>query len=441
MALPTEGLIAYTLEKMNARLVAAPREDGRIRSGLLFTGNVHDAIPRRLLLDTQLSPLDKMAWMMIRLYAQNNEGAIFPRYDELQQQLASPGKGKASRETVSRVLLMLRLTGWLSLCKQVRDEKGRVRGNIYAQHDEPLTFRDAETFDPHYVDMLTKACLSKNRTISQTAQRLLEEIKNDPTMRHYHSHLALIESRLDRPQNSQQMATRLAVYQTNEADEPEEPALESVLSSETELGENAAQTLSSDPELSQESIKSDQKKLGSETELSHPLLSSETELSHPLLSSETEQTKDSISYPRVRDPNHYVRNITHSVIKNTYVAGEGELVLPDSAKAVITDHDQAMLLAQLRALPVAQAQQILAMLANQQVLNPVGWLLSMMKKAREGKLNPVRNLNKSSEPSPTQYPEQRPFVAQKSEAPPISEEAVRGYLKQIREQLSSRGNK
>lgn len=129
MSLPAESLIAYTLDKMNARLAASPRrDDGRIRNGLLFTGNVHDSIPRRLLLDTRLSPLDKMGWMMIRLYAQNNEGAVFPSYDELQLQLASPGKGKASRETVSRVLLMLRITGWLSLCKRVRDDKGRCGG-------------------------------------------------------------------------------------------------------------------------------------------------------------------------------------------------------------------------------------------------------------------------------------------------------------------------
>ncbi|EKS7771611.1 helix-turn-helix domain-containing protein, partial [Edwardsiella ictaluri] len=175
MMLPADSLIAFTLEKMNARLVANPlRDAGRVRSGLLFTGNVHDAIPRRLLLDPRLSPLDKMGWMMIRLYAQNNEGAIFPSYDELQLQLASPGKGKASRETVSRVLLMLRITGWLSLCRRVRDDKGRVRGNIYAQHDEPLTFRDAESLDPRFLDVVADACLSKNRTVSQTARGVLD---------------------------------------------------------------------------------------------------------------------------------------------------------------------------------------------------------------------------------------------------------------------------
>ncbi|MDE9484440.1 STY4528 family pathogenicity island replication protein, partial [Xenorhabdus bovienii] len=167
--LSADSLIAHTIAKMKMRLEQRTDDDvSQLRSGLLFMGNIQDAYPRRLLLDDRLSPLDKTGWMMIRLYAQQNEGAVFPRYDELQVLLASPYKGKASRETVSRVLLMLRITGWLSLCKRIRDEYGRVRGNIYAQHDEPLTCRDAEILDPHWLDTVAEACRSKNRTISQT---------------------------------------------------------------------------------------------------------------------------------------------------------------------------------------------------------------------------------------------------------------------------------
>ncbi len=95
MSLPAESLIAYTLDKMNARLAARPRrDDGRIRNGLLFTGNVHDSIPRRLLLDTRLSPLDKMGWMMIRLYAQNNEGQFSPAMTNCNCSLPHPERGK-----------------------------------------------------------------------------------------------------------------------------------------------------------------------------------------------------------------------------------------------------------------------------------------------------------------------------------------------------------
>ena len=331
MTLPADSLIAFTLEKMNARLAANPLlDDGRVRSGLLFTGNMHDAIPRRLLLDPRLSPLDKMGWMMIRLYAQNNEGAIFPSYDELQVQLASPGKGKASRETVSRVLLMLRITGWLSLCKRVRDDKGRVRGNIYAQHDEPLTFRDAESLDPRFLDVVADACLSKNRTVSQIARDVLDEIKNDPTMRHYHSHLSLLETRLGCPQNAGQLAARQH---------------SSLLTPKPGSGS----------ELSVNRIKNNHHELSSETELSQNPV-------RIIQSSDSELPVKSGDYDRVRKPNHYVRSFTHSVNKKTYV--DNPVVLPDALKAVVSQEDQAMLIRQLQALPEEQAQQVLFALQN-----------------------------------------------------------------------------
>ncbi|MCX8967076.1 helix-turn-helix domain-containing protein [Erwinia psidii] len=407
MTLPADSLIAFTLEKMNARLAANPlRDDGRVRSGLLFTGNVHDAIPRRLLLDPRLSPLDKMGWMMIRLYAQNNEGAIFPSYDELQLQLASPGKGKASRETVSRVLLMLRITGWLSLCKRVRDDKGRVRGNIYAQHDEPLTFRDAESLDPRFLDVVADACLSKNRTVSQTARDVLDEIKTDPTMRHYHSHLSLLENRLSRPQNAGQLATR------------QHPSL---LTPEQGSGS----------ELSVNRTINDHHKLSTETELSQ-------NQERIIQSSDSELPVKSGDYDRVRKPNHYVRSFTHSVNKKTYV--DNPVVLPDALKAVVSQEDQAMLIRQLQALSEEQAQQVLFALQNlmarQRVDNPLGWMLTVMKKAREGTFRPFK------QPQPVQPETQaRPFrpEQQSFSAPPqpaaASAEQVRNYVTSLREQL------
>lgn len=344
MTLPAENLIAHALEKMHARIAGCIR-DGRIQSGLLYTGNIHDAYPRRLLLDTRLSPLDKMAWMIIRLYAQQNEGAVFPTYDELQLQLSSPGKGKASRETVSRVLLMLRLTGWLSLCKRVRDDKGRVRGNIYAQHDEPLTACDADELDPLWLDVVTAACEHRNKTISMTARDLVSEIQHDPTLRHYHSHLAQIESRLGAPQTPEQMAIRASA----------------ILSSVSEPGKK-------------------------QTELSEDKLSSETELSQgqvisPLGSDPEPSVKSGVS-GSVRKPNHkYVRNITQSVKRNTYV-------LPAWFGALVSQEDMATLVRQLQALPKEIAGNILSCLdQHNPPRNPVGWLLAMLKKAREGTLN------------------------------------------------------
>ncbi|MGR7527191.1 STY4528 family pathogenicity island replication protein [Klebsiella aerogenes] len=400
MTLPAENLIAHTLEKMNARIARSAR-DGRIQSGLLFTGNVHDAFPRRLLLDTRLSPLDKMAWMMIRLYAQQNEGAVFPTYDELQLQLASPGKGKASRETVSRVLLMLRLTGWLSLCRRVRDDKGRVRGNIYAQHDEPLTAYDADELDPLWLDVVTASCQHKNKTISTTARNLVREIRHDPTMRHYHSHLAQIASRLDAPQTPQQMARHIAA----------------TLSPDTELGKKPT-------ELSQNSP-------GSDTELSQ---TPEREM----LSSETEPPVKPGLSGSVRKPNHkYVRNITQSVKRNTYV-------LPGWFADMVAPEDQISLLSQLQALPDTTAEYILSCLEQgNPPRNPTGWMLSMLKRARDGLLSlsaesvavsPVRPAGGRSPGDAAHMPA---AVLEKRKAAPASAECVTACVTSIRAMLAS----
>lgn len=404
MALPAESLIAYTLEKMKHRMATGARkEEGRIRSGLLFTGNVHDAIPRRLLLDTRLSPLDKMAWMMIRLYAQNNEGAIFPTYDELQLQLASPGKGKASRETVSRVLLMLRITGWLSLCKRIRDDKGRVRGNIYAQHDEPLTFCDAEAMDPRYLDIVAEACMSRNRTISQTARDILGEIKNDPGMRHYHSHISQLEARIGSAQTPGQMAARQRVTEERMRPGSETEPVVRTLSSETEPG----------------------KKIGQKRQ-----------------SSDSEPSGKSAGYHRVREPNHYVRNITHSVIKNTYV-------LPASLTGQIREEDAIMLTSQLQALPEALAQGVLeslsGVLGSQSLQNPVGWLLAVLKRAREGNFYPPKQKQRVAVSATTQAGAggrgtSQPVVTRKR-TEPISAERLSGIVAGLRASLRNRSTR
>ncbi|MGX8042917.1 hypothetical protein [Proteus mirabilis] len=87
-------LLQFSLAK-NAAATASPSNHSQPGTALrivrlIYAGNVHDAIPRQLLLEPRLSPVDKLTWMMIRLHAQQNEGAVFPTYDDLQLQLATP---------------------------------------------------------------------------------------------------------------------------------------------------------------------------------------------------------------------------------------------------------------------------------------------------------------------------------------------------------------
>ena len=80
----------------------------------------------------------------------NEDGVTaFPTYEQLRPWLASmPCAGQASHETVARALTLLRLTRWLSLVRRRRDPKtGRILGNLYVLHDEPLTPFEAMQLD------------------------------------------------------------------------------------------------------------------------------------------------------------------------------------------------------------------------------------------------------------------------------------------------------
>ncbi|WP_210526592.1 STY4528 family pathogenicity island replication protein [Pantoea ananatis] len=418
MNIPADSIVAHTLSRMEKSLEhrAVNGNAGQERSGLLYMGNVHDAFPRRLFLDTRLSPLDKTAWVMIRLYAQQNEGAVFPTYDELQAQLASAHSEKASRETVSRTLLMLRLTGWISLCKKVRDEGGRVRGNIYAQHDEPLGYGDAETFDPGWLTLVEQSCLSRNKSVRMTALAIVNDILLDKSMRHRHSRLALIESRLNAP------STPMAMMRKSGTARP-----------------------GSKNELSQKTAEKSPETLSSGSELSHVQ-------GRKSLSTESELSLKSVSYNRVRNSNYNVRSFTHSVIKETYVADQP--VLPESFLASLNIEDRQMLSQQFGSLPVQVAEGLSGLLQAQlrsgRLANPAGWMFTMLKRARQGefrlsKVPATPSTQRTAKPVSSPADSFAPFSESKNTTPVLPEnrasaEQVSAAIAAIRQQFVKNRN-
>ncbi len=129
--------------------------------------------------------------------------------------------------------------------------------------------------------------------------------------------------------------------------------------------------------------------------------------------------------------------------KNTYVPGKS--VLPDSLKELIPAEDLAMLTAQLQALPEEQAELVLLSLqkvmSRQRLSNPVGWLLAVMKKAREGRLYAPRQADDLPEHAghkPARRPEQQLWKPeQRTSARPVSEENIRNLVRDIRSKLKS----
>ncbi|VVO72117.1 STY4528 family pathogenicity island replication protein [Pseudomonas rhodesiae] len=167
-------------ERWPARPTTEPPSNQALQTGFLFSGQSHEVVPRRLLLDSRLTPLERNAWQVFRLMLQG-QGVITPRYEDLQPYLSSvPYGASASRETIARVLTMLRLTRWLSLVSRGRDQlSGRLQGSLYVLHDEPLTPAEAMELDQDYLELVGHALSHATKAVRIVAQHVLEEIRQD----------------------------------------------------------------------------------------------------------------------------------------------------------------------------------------------------------------------------------------------------------------------
>src|SRR5476651_1643837 len=162
-------LEAHLLQKKES---ATPGIAGSVPySGIIFSGNPHETVPRRLLLDDRLTPLERNTWQVFRLLINDDGLTAFPTYDQLRPYLGmQPGK-PASRETISKALVTLRLTRWLSLGRRVRNDlSGQVQGNVYLLHDEPVTPAEAMEFDKDYLQLLNQSMKHPTKVIREVAE-------------------------------------------------------------------------------------------------------------------------------------------------------------------------------------------------------------------------------------------------------------------------------
>ena len=168
-------------ERIPAPSPATPAASG---DAFLFSGNRHETVPRRLFLDRRLTPLERNAWQVFRLMQGDDGVTAFPTYEQLRPWLASmPCAGQASHETVARALTLLRLTRWLSLVRRRRDPKtGRIIGNLYVLHDEPLTPFEAMQLDPDYLQLVSQALGHSAKAVQIVGLHTLKEIGEDPLL-------------------------------------------------------------------------------------------------------------------------------------------------------------------------------------------------------------------------------------------------------------------
>lgn len=231
-------------------------------SGIIFSGNPHETVPRRLLLDDRLTPLERNTWQVFRLLINDDGLTAFPTYDQLRPYLGMQPGRPASRETVSKALVTLRLTRWLSLGRRVRNDlSGQVQGNVYLLHDEPVTPAEAIEFDKDYLQLLVQSMEHQTKVIREVAEIAWKEFASDPDVgQRLPSRLDIIENRL----NSQAWTKEQSQGDVKVPEfgiRTQQDSSQSTLSSDTELSkkdeQRSALELSSDAELSRKSRDSD----------------------------------------------------------------------------------------------------------------------------------------------------------------------------------------
>lgn len=249
------GQLEAHVQKKRAEDTAPTAAPATPYSGIIFSGNPHETVPRKLLLDNRLTPLERNCWQVFRLLVNEDGITAFPTYDQLRPYLGmNPGK-HASRETVAKALTVLRLTRWLSLGRTVRNEiNGQVQGNVYLLHDEPVTPAEALEFDKDYMTLLMQSMEHQNKAIKDIAAITWREFTSDPDVgRRLPSRIDTISDRL----NAQTWAV--------ETKQNALPAPEFGIRTQQDL---APEGLSSESELSANSGKQGDLPLSSESELS-----------------------------------------------------------------------------------------------------------------------------------------------------------------------------
>ncbi|MHB0818508.1 STY4528 family pathogenicity island replication protein [Stutzerimonas stutzeri] len=240
---------------------AAGRSDHDDLGGLLFFGNPMETTPRRLLVDERLSPVDKIGWMAFRMMASKDRETSFPSYESLQRLLSSRAdSGQASKSTVNRVIFILRLTRWLSLCHQARNTaNGRMVGNIYALHDEPVSILDAASIDTDYIAFVGRCRSHGNQAVRKVAKIVFAELAEDSTARYLMTRLGLFEERLSDHELSKPPKRPSA--KQNRTQQPKAKKAESEIQTlrETqgsifELSEDQNRTRSEPPEFENETL-------------------------------------------------------------------------------------------------------------------------------------------------------------------------------------------
>lgn len=125
------------------------------------------AIPISIWVDPLLDAVDVRCWGLIRTQAVSGAAAALSLNQLLQGQL------HYAKATVSKVIYVLRLTRWMTLCQ--RPGSNEASPNRYVVHDTPCTLKEAMHLDAQYLTFVEKQLTHKNKQVRHIAQTVWKD--------------------------------------------------------------------------------------------------------------------------------------------------------------------------------------------------------------------------------------------------------------------------
>ncbi|WP_166800843.1 STY4528 family pathogenicity island replication protein, partial [Pseudomonas aeruginosa] len=138
--------------------------------------------PASLMLDARLTPLERNGWQVLRMLRSADGISPLANLGQLRRYLTSTPLGqRAGYETARRVLVVLRLTGWISLVGQQRDPlTGHVLSELYQVHESALDFQQACTLDASLPALLQSSVGHENNQVDRVAIHIQATLAQAP---------------------------------------------------------------------------------------------------------------------------------------------------------------------------------------------------------------------------------------------------------------------
>lgn len=138
--------------------------------------------PASLMLDARLTPLERNGWQVLRMLRSAEGISPLANLGQLRRYLTSTPLGqRAGYETARRVLVVLRLTGWISLVGQQRDPlTGHVLSELYQVHESALDFQQACTLDASLPALLQSSIGHENNQVDRVAIHIQATLAQAP---------------------------------------------------------------------------------------------------------------------------------------------------------------------------------------------------------------------------------------------------------------------